>query len=310
MEVHKGIIDFSVDASVVTVGMFDGLHMGHRQLIGELVMKAREKGLPSVVVTFWPHPKVVLTGDYGHIKLLSTLDEKIELISELGVDHLVIMEFTKRLADMTAQRFVKEVLIGRLNARHFVIGYNHHFGSSKQTTEEEVEICRSEGLECTVGGQYVSEKYGQCSSSEIRTYLSVGDMGAVGELLGRRYSLCGTVIHGDGIGQKIGFPTANIDVGDRYKMMPGDGVYAALANFDGTWRQAVVDIGTRPTVGGETHRVEAHLIDFSSKIYGRIMELSFCSRIRDEKRFSMLEELESQIVKDVAEARMRLENYS
>lgn len=305
LEIHKGIEGLSLEGCVVTVGMFDGVHKGHQQLLGELVSLARKKGLPSVVVTLWPHPKVVLSNG-GDVRLLSTLSEKSEQIEQLGIDHLVILDFTQRLASLSPARFVRDILIGRLNARHFHIGFNHHFGAGKSTPEEEMKICENEGLPCTMGTQYVDETNGACSSSVIRGMLMAGDMEKVSLMLGRRYSVSGTVVHGDGIGHKIGFPTANLNLDESSKMLPGDGVYAAMANFDGLWRPAVVDIGMRPTVKGSEHRVEAHLINFSSKIYGRNMTISFFSRIREEKRFAMLEDLENQIVNDVEVAKSLL----
>lgn len=291
--------------------MFDGVHLGHRQLILELKRKASELGMPSVVVSLWPHPKMVLNGgDYSSVKLLSTIDEKIQILENLGVDHFVVLEFTQRLASLTPARFVREILIGKLNAKHFQMGFNHRFGAGDCSLEELVEICNAEGLPCSRGEQYVSEKYGICSSSEIRNYLNRGDMEAVSNLLSCQYTVSGTVVHGDGIGQKIGFPTANLELDEKYKMLPLDGVYAAVAEFDGQRHQAVVDIGMRPTVHGKEHRVEAHLINFFSKIYGRKMTISFFLRIRSEKRFAMLEELENQIVKDVESAKTILASFT
>jgi len=305
LQIHKGIEGaFPFEECVVTVGMFDGMHKGHRQLIGELKEKSAELNVPSVVVTLWPHPKVVLGGNNSHgINLLSTIEEKAHILEELGIDHFVILNFTQRLASLSPASFIREILIGKLHAKHFHMGFNHRFGSGKCSLEELESICSNEGLSCSRGSQYISEKYGICSSSVIRDYLSQGKMQPVNDMLTIPYSITGVVVHGDGIGQKIGFPTANLELDDKTKMLPADGVYAAMAEFDGQVHKAVVDIGMRPTVQGKEHRVEAHLIDFFSKIYGRKMTISFFLRIREEKRFAMLEELENQIVKDVESAK-------
>lgn len=299
MQIHRGIeYTFPFEECVVTVGMFDGMHRGHRQLIGELKEKSAEMKIPSVVVTLWPHPKVVLGGN-SNIKFLSTLEEKAQILESLGIDHFVVLNFTQRLASLSPSSFIREILIGKLHAKHFHMGFNHRFGSGSCSLDELESICKNEGLTCSRGSQYNSDQYGACSSSVIRDYLSNGEMKQVNELLAHPYSITGIVVHGDGIGQKIGFPTANLELDDKSKMLPADGVYAALAEFDGQVHRAVVDIGMRPTVQGKEHRVEAHLIDFFAKIYGRKMTISFFLRIREEKRFAMLEELENQIVKDI-----------
>lgn len=301
MQIHKVIDKFPLDACVVTVGMFDGVHLGHSQLISELKAEAARRHLPSVVVTLWPHPKYVLTGTYGSLRLLSTLDEKIEQFENLEVDHLVVLDFTQRIAAMSAATFVREILVGRLHAAHFHMGFDHRFGSGKETLEELEAICLDAGLTCSRGTQYLAPDGSPCCSSAIRQSIASGNVEQASQILGRPYSLTGVVVHGDGIGQKIGFPTANLKVED-YKQLPLDGVYAAFVSCSGKHLQAVVDIGIRPSFYGSEHRIEAHLINFSAKIYDQTITISLISRIRDEKRFYMLEELENQIVKDVADA--------
>lgn len=281
--------------------MFDGVHKGHQQLISEMVSIAKRMQLPSVVLTLWPHPKTVLSNSYN-VSLLSTLEEKAEAIAQLGVDHLVVMQFSSRVAQLTPLRFVKNILLDKLHAQHFHMGFNHHFGAGHTTPEEQCQICEVAGLPCSMGAQYTDEVCGTCSSSAIREALSKGNISVATQMLNRPYSISGTIVHGDGIGHKIGFPTANIKIDEPYKLIPTDGVYAALINFDGVMRKAVIDIGIRPTLGATEHRIEAHIINFSAKIYGRKMTIYFFSRIRDEKRFSMLEELENQIVDDIASA--------
>lgn len=281
--------------------MFDGVHLGHAQLISELKAEAARRQQPSVVVTLWPHPKYVLTGSYSSIKLLSTLDEKVEQLESLEVDHLVILDFTQRIAAMSASTFVREILVGRLHATHFHMGFDHRFGSGKETLGDLELICHEAGLTCSRGTQYTAPDGSQCSSSSIRQLLSAGNVTIASELLGRPYSLTGVVVHGDGIGKKIGFPTANLKVED-YKQLPLDGVYAAQVMCAGNILTAVVDIGVRPSFHGSEHRIEAHIINFSARIYDQTITIKLISRIRDEKRFYMLEELENQIVKDVAEA--------
>ncbi len=310
MQIHKGIENLPTDGCVVTVGMFDGVHKGHQKLISELVGIAKQKQAPSVVLTLWPHPKTILSSNHTNVSLLSTLEEKAQAIAQLGVDHLVVMEFNNRIAQLTPLRFVKNILLDKLHAQHFHMGFNHHFGAGQTTPVEQCQICEIAGLSCSTGSPYTDEISGAYSSSTIRQALNSGNIDVATQMLGKQYSITGTIVHGDGIGHKIGFPTANLKVDEPYKLIPVDGVYAALINFDGTMRQAVIDIGIRPTLGATEHRIEAHIINFSAKIYGRKMTIYFFSRIREEKRFSMLEELENQIVDDIASARHILCQYA
>lgn len=300
LQIYRQIDNVKFGECAVTVGMFDGVHKGHQKLISELVTIAKTKHLQSVVVTLWPHPKLVL--GKGDVALLSTLDEKAREIEKLGVDAFVILDFTKQFAMLTPTRFVREVLVGQLNARHFHMGFNHHFGSGNCTLDELQAICESEHLSSSRGEQFESAESGACSSSEIRRHLESGAIDAVCNLLGRPYELEGEIVHGDGIGRTIGFPTANLSVAEKSKLLPANGVYAAMALVDEKQIKAVVNIGMRPTIDGHEQRIEAHLLDFSEKIYGRKMTILFFSRIRDEKRFATLKELENQIVKDVEES--------
>lgn len=307
MNIYRGIDDFDIPRCIVTLGMFDGVHRGHLHLIDELRSLGRDLNLPTTLLTLWPHPRFVLKGDYTHVRLLTTMDEKLELLEKTGVDNVMVLPFTTNLAAKTADHFVRDVLVEKLHASHFLMGYNHHFGSDRLTTEEQMGVCRMRGLTCSIGQAFVLEGNVKCSSSEIRKLLSEGDITTANMLLGREYSITGTVVHGDGIGHKIGFPTANLDLNEPYKQLPGDGVYVAIAEFDGYCQTAVVNIGIRPTLGATEHRIEAHLVDFSAKIYGRIVTLRFVSRIRSEVRFSVLDELESQIRKDIMEAKRVVE---
>lgn len=310
MQIHIGIDNLKINGCVATIGMFDGVHKGHQQLISELVQIAHQQKLQSVVLTLWPHPKTILSNGRAKVNLLSTLDEKAEIIATLGVDHLVVMEFNKRVSQLTPTRFIRDILINKLHVRHLHMGFNHHFGAGNTSPDEQLQLCQAEGLACTIGKPYIDTQNGQCSSSAIREKISNGAVDVAAEMLGRRYTISGTIVHGDGIGHKIGFPTANLKVDQDCKLIPSDGVYAAMVDFDGQMRPAVIDIGIRPTIEGKEHRIEAHIINFSAKIYGRKMTICFFSRIRDEKRFSMLEELEKQIVNDIDLATKILCQYS
>lgn len=298
MKVYRSIEDFQKLASAaVTSGTFDGVHLGHKKILTSLVNKARKTHSESVVITFWPHPRTVLQPDQP-TRLLTSLEEKIELISEARPDHLIVLPFSRDFSNQSSLEFIHQILVNQIGTKHLIIGYDHRFGKNREGSFEflkenaaqfgfEVEeIPREDIHNVTI------------SSTTIRKCLQQGDLKEVFNLLGRPYFLTGTVVHGEKIGRKIGFPTANIQPDEALKLIPCDGVYAIEAEWNGRKYPGMMNIGYRPTVDGLSHVIEAHVFDFSEKIYGDKLRIHFRDYIRPEKRFSSLEELKSQLQQD------------
>ena len=303
MEVFTNIDSYVAKPSAVCVGVFDGLHLGHRALIAELVAEAKARGLMSVVVTFDPHPRIVLSKGNDRVGLLTTTDERTELIGKTGVDRVVVIPFTREFSDLTAREFLAGWMRDKLGARFALMGYNHHFGSDDIDTSEYEALAASVGIEARHAGAFRLPGDIKVSSSEVRKALTSGDVSHASLLLGRDYSFRGSVVHGDAIGRSIGFRTANILPADEAKLLPADGVYSGLVSAGGREPlRAVINVGTRPTVGGGDRRVEAHIMDFEGDLYGQPAELSFRARLRGERRFDNLDSLAEQIRDDMRNA--------
>lgn len=294
---------------VATIGFFDGVHRGHQFLISRVVELARQRGMASTVITFDRHPREVLQADYVP-EMLTTLDGKLARLSLTGADRAVVLHFDRSIAAMSAREFMSDVLRRQLGVRVLVIGYDNRFGHNRTEgfddyvrygREMDMEVIHSDVL--TMGSVNVS-------SSEVRRQLTAGDVERAAECLGYRYSLCGEVAKGFGIGHTIGFPTANIDISGCHKMIPKDGVYAVVANInDGIQGiKGMVNIGTNPTFGERKRTVEVHLFDFKGDIYGCDLTIDFYGRIRDERKFDELETLIAQLGNDRKEAERMLNN--
>lgn len=306
MKIIQDIL-MTIDVSVVTLGTFDGVHLGHQHLISQTVHKAHELGMPSVVVTFDSHPKAYFGGETLPYKLMTT-EEKVSAIAQCGVDYLYIIPFDSSLAQMSPEMFLETYIVGKLGARHFVMGYNHRFGKGNYPPEYYEEICRKHNIGASRVSQWI-EDGNICSSSQIREALRQGNITLANKLLGREYALQGKVVHGDAIGRNIGYPTANISLDDTKKIIPQEGVYAAKAKIDNNTYNAAVFVGTRPTIGDTEKRVEVYIMDFSEVIYGNLMTISFVSKKRDVIRFDSLELLKEQISKDVAFLKKGLKKF-
>ena len=289
--------------SAVALGVFDGVHLGHRAILGLAVARARADDVRSVACTFDPHPVEVLQPGRAPL-LITTLEERLALIEGCGLDDAVVLPFTRELASMEPEAFVKDVLVTRLGARDVVVGFNHRFGRGARGDA---------GLLASLGERlgfrtHVAEPLlvdgVAVSSTEIRGALQRGDLGVASRLLGRAYTLSGTIAHGAGRGRTLGFPTANVVPTRPVLVAPG--VYACMAELGGRKERAVVNVGVRPTFGETALAVEAYLLDFSGDIYGQTMTLTFVSRIREERRFPSVDALRAQIQADAAEARRRL----
>lgn len=300
MKIIRSLAELKPQNSVVTIGTYDGIHRGHQELLERLVASATEKKCRSVVITFFPHPQVVLRPDRKpELLLLTAPDEKIDRLAAYGVDVLMILEFTPEFSKKSSEEFVREILMERAGVKKVIIGYDHAFGNKREGNLHTLQrMSRELGFEvesvepCKVNEIVVS-------STLIRKLLIEGYLEQANELLGYAYSLKGKVVPGDGRGKTIGFPTANLEI-DARKAIPKNGVYHCTTTIGERVLDAAVNIGVRPTFDHSDRTVEAHLIDFNEDIYGSELELVFKSRIREERKFDSVESLTDQIKKDIS----------
>lgn len=285
--------------TVLTVGTFDGVHAGHRAIIDTVVEKAIERDARSVLVTFDPHPRNIINPGGDGIKLLTTLQERCEILEELGIDRMIVIPFDRDFSLLSSEEFIRDVIHEKIGVSEFVIGYDHHFGRNREGTIETIEKL---GKELDFASYVVSKhEVGEqtVSSTAIRNAISEdGNVEQAAQFLQRPYRLNGTVVHGDKRGKEIGFPTANIKPEHVNKIIPKDGVYAVKLRINGEWFDGMMNIGTRPTFDGKERTLEVHLFAFDEDIYGKEVQVRFFSRIRDEKKFSGKEELVEQLKTD------------
>ena len=283
--------------SVVTIGTFDGVHVGHQKIVKRLVKIAKESNLQSIVLTFFPHPRMILQKD-ANIKLINTIDEKAELFNKLGLDHIIIKEFTKEFSRLTALEFVRDILVNKLHVRHIIIGYDHQFGKNRTANIDDLreygEIYDFEVTEITA--QDIDEV--TISSTKIRKALNEGDIITANTYLGYQFMLTGTIVKGKGLGKQIDFPTANLLIKEPYKLIPKAGVYIVKSVVNGEVVFGMMNIGINPTVGGKNQSIEIHFFDFNKEIYGEKVKIELLIRIRDEHKFASIEALQTQLHKD------------
>jgi riboflavin kinase/FMN adenylyltransferase len=299
MKIYHGINNFKrLDHAVVTSGTFDGVHKGHQKILKRLVEVAHKEGGESVLITFWPHPRIVLNDDPGFLKLINTIDEKQQILRSLGIDHLVMIPFTREFSNTTSEEFIQNVLVNAIGTKKLIIGYNHRFGKNREGSFENLKKDGPKyGFKVEEIPKHEIDHVG-ISSTIIRKALSLGDVSLARKYLGRYFTLTGIIIHGDKLGSKLGFPTANIQVEETYKLIPADGVYAVYVTLEGVTYQGMLNIGNRPTVDGHEKRIEVNIFDFDEKIYGKTVTISFVHRIRDEKKFKNIESLSQQLSAD------------
>ena len=281
----------------VTVGTFDGLHLGHRKIIETVVKTAQEKNLCSTLVTFDPHPKIVLKQvDDFHIAILTTLDEKIELLSETGLDRIVVIKFDKVFASQTYEQFVKTVLIDQIGAESIIVGYDHAFGKNREGNFDNLKILSEKYNFSLQKVEPVEIGNDTISSTLLRKLIAEGDVGSAEKYLGRKYMYSGKIIAGDSRGKLLNFPTANIYNNNINKQIPGNGVYAVDVDYNDTIYKGMLNIGNRPTFGlkGE-YTIEVHILDFNKEIYDENLTVFFKKRLRNEKRFDSVDELIVQL---------------
>ncbi len=298
LEITHSIFDFTpTQKTIVTIGTFDGVHIGHQKIIEKLVHEAKSSEKKSVLLTFFPHPRMVLQKDVS-IKLINTIDERAQHLEKLGLDYLIIHPFSKEFSRLTALDFVRDVLVNRLNISKLIIGYDHHFGKNREGNIEQLTEY-SHLYDFTVEeipAQDIDEV--SVSSTKIRKALANGQLKTANNYLGYNFSLTGKVVNGKQLGGKIGFPTANIDVFEEYKLIPKTGVYVVKSTIHNASVYGMMNIGNRPTVDGEYQTIEVHFFDFNQNLYDKELTIELLYFLRDEQKFDSVPDLISQLKKD------------
>ncbi len=310
MKVFTNPDTYNYANTVITIGMFDGVHKGHQQLLKAVVHKAHELNAKAVVLTFWPHPRLVLSKNTDDLKLITSLDEKTKLISELGIDHIIILPFNKDMASLTAEEFISQILKNKFGISHLVMGFNHKFGSDrisdfniyKQIAEKyNIGISRVEAIHIN---------HEMVSSTNTRNALENGDVKKASAFLGMPFSINGVVKGGQKLGRTIGYPTANLELTEKLKIVPKVGVYACWVTIVGKKYGGMLNIGYRPTINQKDPlpSIEIHIFDFNQDIYSEEIEIHFVDRIRNEEKFKNIEALKDQLKKDEQQIRGILKN--
>jgi len=301
LKIYNSLDEFQpIDNVVVTIGTFDGVHLGHLKLIKRVLELAKEINGKSMILTFFPHPRMILYPEEHGIELLNTVDEKISLLADTGIDHLIIHPFDQSFSELSSEEFINDVISNKLKTKKLIIGYDHRFGKNREGTFEDLlKLAPELGFEVEkIEEEDVNDI--AVSSTLIRKALKSGDIDTAISYLGRPYTITGMVVHGDKIGRTIGFPTANLLVEEDYKLIPADGVYIVEALVGNETLTGMLSIGKRPTVlknGGL--RIEVFLLDFDKDIYGSNVTLKILKWIRGDKKFASMEELTKQIQEDL-----------
>ncbi len=299
MNVYNSIDNFPGTANaVVTIGTFDGVHIGHQQIIRNLRKLAVETHGETVLLTFFPHPRMVLQPDDNDLKLITTMSEREELLRSFGIDHLIIQPFDKEFSRITATEFVRDQLIQKIGLKTLVIGYDHHFGRNREGSYKDLEeMAPTYGFRLEeINEQMINDV--AVSSTKIRKALLEGDVVSANQLLGHRFSMKGIVIEGDKIGQTIGFPTANIRIAEPYKLVPAEGIYAVQIMIGQELKKGMLYIGYRPVVNGKSLNIEVNIFDFNENIYGKEIKIIFVAKIRGDMNFADLDSLKVKLRED------------
>ena len=302
MKVHQSIESLQrLEHAVVSSGTFDGVHVGHQKILSRIREVAENQKGESVLLTFWPHPRLVLFPDQ-ELKLLNTFEEKLELLEKQGIDHLVRIPFTRAFSQMSSLEFIESILVEKLGTKTLVIGYDHRFGRNREGSFENL---KRNAIKYGFNVEEIPRQdvdHVGVSSTKIRKALSEGKVEVASEYLGRRYSLQGEVVEGDKIGRQMGFPTANINVGFPHKLIPHDGIYAVRVGWAGKTYGGMLYIGSRPTLSVSGQNIEVNIFDFDHKIYGEQLTVHFIQQIRNDSKFDNLEELRQQLIRDKEKA--------
>jgi riboflavin kinase/FMN adenylyltransferase len=311
MKIYHGIDDFSnLDYAVVTSGTFDGVHLGHQKIFTRLREIATRHQGETVVLTFWPHPRLVLHPEDESLKLLNTFEEKALLLKDQGIHHLIRIPFTKEFSQLTSEQFIHEILVKTIGTKKLVIGYDHHFGKNREGSFEQLKLNAPKyGFEVEEIPRQDVDHVG-VSSTQIRQALEEGDIETATHFLGKPYSLTGRVVAGDKLGRLMGYPTANIEIDTKYKLIPMDGIYAATVLHEHATYKGMLYIGNRPTINGTKKNIEINIFDFNQDIYGESLTIYIHKLIREDMKFSDLEALKVQLSLDEKAAKSILKNQS
>jgi len=296
--IRENLKDYnSTKPSVITIGTFDGVHIGHKKIINQLTSISSKNNLISILLSFFPHPKMVLQND-NELKLINTIQEKESLLNSLNLDYLIIKEFTKEFSRLSALEFVRDILVNKLNAKHIIIGYDHHFGRNRTANIEQLK---------EFGELYdfkVTEILAQdiddiaISSTKIRKSLINGEITLANKFLGYNFFFSGNVVHGNNIGKTISFPTANIKIDAPYKLVPKNGVYIVKTIIDNQITFGMMNIGYNPTFNGKQKSIEIHFMNFNKNIYDKTLTIEMILRIRNEIKFNSVDDLKKQLEQD------------
>lgn len=319
MKIYHNLSDFKkLDNAIVTIGTFDGVHFGHQKIIKQLVEKAKSNNGESVILTFFPHPRMIIDPENQDLKMINTINEKAEILKGLGVDHLIITPFTRDFSNQLPEDYIKNTLVNNIGTKHIIIGYDHRFGKDRSGNLSDLKAA---GLHYGFSVEEIMEQDIHdvaVSSTKIRQALLAGDVSLANDYLGYPFSIFGRVIKGDKIGRTIGFPTANIFIEETYKLIPGDGIYAVTVEMSSEFRverlevkqlqtpspelktiyEGMAYIGQRPTINGMTRNIEVNIFDFNQEIYGQDIKMNFLKFLRHDVKFTGLEALTVQLQKD------------
>jgi riboflavin kinase/FMN adenylyltransferase len=310
LKIFSNLSDFnSTKKTFVTIGTFDGVHIGHQKVIKQLVKSAKKNNATSVLLTFFPHPRMVLQKDI-EIKLINTIDERIQLLEKMGLEALVIESFTTAFSKQTALSFVRNILVTNLNISKLIIGYDHRFGKNREGNFEQLE-------EYGHAYEFKVKKISQkdindiaVSSTKIRTAIENGEIEKANKFLGYHFMLIGNVVKGKNLGEKIGFPTANLHIKETYKLIPKTGAYIVKATIENNPVFGMMNIGFRPTVSGENQTIEIHFFDFNNNLYDKTIQVEVLSFLRNEQKFESVEALKQQLIADKKQTLKKISTYN
>jgi len=310
MKIYHNINEFNaVNNAVVTIGTFDGVHLGHRKIIARIKELAQETGGETVILTFFPHPRMILNPEDESIKLINTINEKAALLEQLGIDHLIITPFSRDFSNQTPEAYIRDVLVNKIGTKKIVIGYDHRFGKDRQgSLNDLLKLGPVYGFEVVEIPEQDIEDVA-ISSTRIRTALLNGKIELANTLLGYSFFITGKVVRGDQIGRQIGYPTANIVIEERYKLIPSDGIFAAKIKVDDMLYKGMAYIGSRPTINGISRNIEINIFDFNEEIYNQQVTMYFYNYVRGDVKFTGLDDLKIQLAKDKKDVQALLNDH-
>jgi len=299
LKIYNHFSEFKkLNNAVATIGTFDGVHFGHQKIIKRLCELAKSTGGESVILTFFPHPRLIIDPENQDLKMINTINEKAKILDSLGVDHLIITPFTRDFSNLTPAEYIQNILVDTIGIKHLIVGYDHRFGKDRKGGLQDLEAFSK-------NFNYKIEQIPEqdindvaVSSTKIRTALLDGDVALAANYLGYNFSIYGRVIKGDKIGRTIGFPTANIFVEETYKLIPSDGIYAVTVELNNQVFKGMAYIGQRPTINGMTRNIEVNIFNFNQEIYGQDIKMTFLEFLRHDVKFTGLEALKVQLQKD------------